>query len=224
MIKAKFDTRQFIKILNNSVDYSHGFVSGAQMNKLEFNRVLGGYTAEALGQYIDSKARMNPDSLHHVYEWGSVGESSSRLFTFNVISKANSIEISGKFLPSRKPSPNSEDAFSNKAEIMENRIEITIEPKESDVLVFEDGGDTVFVSKSISISNPGGDAVAGSFKEVVDEFFQRYFTISILNGILKDLSTPEEFARYFSQGAKSGRSVGVKAGRKYFSVKGFDLQ
>ena len=223
MIKAKIDTRELMKTLNNTVNYSEGFVSGAQMNKTEFNRILGGYTAEALGQYIDSKARMNPEALHHVYEWGSVGKASSRLFSFNVTSKANSIDFSGSFLPSNVPSPNSDDVFSNKAEIMENKIGITIEPKNSYVLVFEDGGETVFTTNSIYIANPGGDAVAGSFGRVVEEFFDKYFTVSILNGILKDLSTPQEFAQYFSQGAKSGRSVGVKAGRKYFTVKGVNL-
>ena len=108
-------------------------------------------------------------------------------------------------------------------EIMENKIAITIEPKNSDVLAFEEDGEMVFVATSIYIANPGGDAVAGSFGRVVSEFFDKYFTASILQGILRDLSTPEEFIQYFSQGAKSGGSAGVKAGRKYFSIKGVDL-
>lgn len=223
MISANVDIKELMNVLNNTTNYSKGFLRGAEMNKLEFNRVLGGYTAEALKRYIDSKARMNPESLHHIYEWDSVGESSSRLFDFNVVTKANSIIFSGKFLSSRTPSPNSDDVFSDKAEVMENKIAITIEPKNSDVLAFEEDGEMVFVATSIYIANPGGDAVAGSFGRVVSEFFDKYFTASILQGILKDLSTPEEFIQYFSQGAKSGGSAGVKAGRKYFSIKGVDL-
>lgn len=223
MISTSVDIKELVNILKNTTNYSKGFVSGAEMNKLEFNRILGGYTAEALKNYIDSKARMNPESLHHVYEWDSVGNLSSRLFDFNVVTKVNSINFSGKFLPSKTPSPNSDDVFSDKANIMENRIGITIEPRNSDILAFEDDGETIFVATSIYIANPGGDAVAGSFGKVVSEFFDKYFTASILQGILKDLATPEEFVQYFAQGSKSGRSVGVKAGRKYFSVKGVDL-
>lgn len=223
MINASVDIKELMNILNNTTNYSKGFLRGAEMNKLDFNRVLGGYTAEALKRYIDSKARTNPESLHHVYEWDSVGDPSSRLFDFNVVTKINAINFSGKFLPSRTPSPNSDDVFSDKAEVMENRIAITIEPKNSDILAFEDGGEMVFVATSIYIANPGGDLVAGSFGRVVEEFFDKYFTTSILQGILKDLATPEEFIQYFSQGAKSGGSVGVKAGRKYFSIKGVDL-
>lgn len=223
MIRAKVDIKELTKVLNNATNYSKGFIDGAEINKLEFNRILGGYTAEALKQYIDSKARMNPDSLHHVYEWNSVGNSSARLFDFSVVTKVNSISFSGKFLPSRTPSPNSDDVFSNKAEIMENKIAITVEPKNSDLLVFEEDGETIFTATSIYIANPGGDEVAGSFERVVDEFFDKYFTASILQGILKDLSTPQEFVQYFSQGMKSGRPAGVKAGRKYFSIKGVDF-
>lgn len=223
MISASVDIKELMNTLNNVTQYSQGFMRGAELNKLEFNRILGGYTAEALKQYIDSKARMNPESLHHVYEWNSVGNSSSRLFDFNVVAKINSINFSGKFLSSRTPSPNSDDVFSDKAEVMENKIAITIEPKNSDVLAFEENGEMVFTRTSIYIANPGGDAVAGSFGRVVDEFFDKYFTASILQGILKDLSTPEEFVQYFTQGSKGGKSAGVKAGRKYFSVKGVDL-
>ena len=223
MINTRVDTKDLMKTLNNVTQYSKGFLSGAQMNKLTFNRVLGGYTAESLGLYIDSKARMNPESLHHVYEWGSVGEKSSRLFDFNVVAKTNFINFNGRFLPSRSPSPDSDSIFTNKAEVMENKISVTIEPKNSEVLSFEEDGETVFVATSVYIANPGGDAVAGSFGRVVEEFFDKYFTQSVLRGILKDLSTPEEFSQYFSQGAKSGNAVGVKAGRKYFSVKGADL-
>jgi len=223
MIRTSINTKDFSNILKQVNNYSQGFLSGAEMNRVEFNRVLGGYTAEALGHYIDSKARMNPQSLHHVYEWGAVGNSSSRLFSFSVVAKGNSINFNGRFLPSRTTPPNSNDVFSDKATVMENRIAITVEPKSSNVLAFEEDGEMVFTTTSIYIANPGGDEVAGSFGRVVDEFFGEYFTASILSGILKDLSSPQEFLQFFSQGSKTGKSAGVKAGRKYFSIKGADL-
>jgi hypothetical protein len=110
--------------------------------------------------------------------------------------------------------------FSNKAEIMENGISVTISPKNSPVLVFQDGGETVFTTKSIYVAHPGGDQVAGSFGRVIEEFFDYYFVFSILQPLMKKLRNPKEFSAMFSQGTKSGKSVGVIAGRKYFSYDG----
>lgn len=218
MIKVKMNNSMLSETLENVVGYSNGFLDGINLNRLEFNRVLGGYTAEALGNYIDSKARMNSDSLHHVYEWGKVGSQSARLFRFNVKASVGSINFDGKFLPSKSQS-SSGQVFSNKAEVMENRISVTVSPRISPVLVFEDDDELVFTPNSVFIENPGGDAVAGSFGRAVDEFFNSYFRMSVLSEILKDLSTPDEFSRYFSQGSKGGRSAGVSAGRKYFSIR-----
>jgi hypothetical protein len=222
MIKVKFDSKELTRILNNVSGYSNGFLQGVEMSKASFNKILGEYTAESLGTYIDSKARMNSDSLHHVYEWGGVGDRGSRLFDFNVNATGSNISLTGKFRQSLSISENSNEPFSNKAEIMENGISIVIEPKKFDVLVFEDAGETVFTRKSIYIANPGGDAVAGSFGSVVDEFFSTYFTNSVLSPIMKDLQSLKEFSNNFSQGSKTGRSAGVASGKKYMKIKGAD--
>lgn len=224
MIKTKFNTVKLVKTLNNVSQYSSGFLHGIEMEQIHFNRILGGYTAESLGYYIDSKARSNPNSLHHVYEWNRVGDMGARLFDFNVNATKYNISFLGKFRQSKSLSGTSKEPFYNKAEIMENRIAITIEPKNSDVLVFEDEGETVFTRKSIYIANPGGDAVAGSFGSVVEEFFTAYFTNSVLSPIMKDLEDLKEFSNNFYQGSKSGRSVGVAAGRKYLRVKAVEGQ
>ena len=217
------NSKELNKKLNNVVQYSNGFFEGVEMERIHFNRILGGYTAEALGYYIDSKARSNPDSLHHIYEWNRVGDKGARLFSFNVNATKSNISFSGKFMPSKSISENSSQPFTNKAEIMENKIAITIEPKNSDVLVFEDDGELVFTASSVYIANPGGDKVAGSFGAVVDEFFSVYFTNSVLAPVVKDLENIREFTDKFSQGSKSGRSVGVSAGRKYMTIKGVGI-
>jgi len=218
------DAKMLERSLRNAVSYGNGFLEGIEIERINFNRVLGGVTSEALGAYIDQKARMNPRELHHVYEWNSAGNPSARLFRFNVNVGKTYINLSGKFLPSKSTSDTSSEPFVNKADVMENKIAITITPKNSEVLAFEDDGQMVFTSNSIYIANPGGDAVAGSFGSVVNEFFQQYFTSSILRQLLADLRTPQEFSRLFPQGVKSGgRSVGVAAGRKYFKVRGAEL-
>lgn len=220
MIDVKFDLTDFNKILKNSVDYSKGFLEGINLNKLQFNRILGGYTAEALGEYIDSKARMNPESLHHVYEWNNVGSKSHRLFKINVTATATQIIFNGSFLQSKMPSEQNKEPFSDKARIMESGVSIVVEPRNSDFLVFEDDGETVFTNKSIKISNPGGEGVAGSFEAAVEEFFNYYFTNSILYSLIQRLSSPKEFSKGFPNIRNSARSAGVISGRKYFRLVG----
>ena len=218
MISINFESKDLNKALKNSVEYSNGFLEGIQLSRLQFNRILGGYTAEALGEYIDSKARMNTRSFHHVYEWNEVGNSSARLFKIKIKTSATQIVFSSSFIESKSTSATSKEPFYQKAEIMESGISVTVAPKNSDFLVFDYEGETVFTRKSITISNPGGDEVAGSFAGVLDEFFNYYFTNSILYSVMKDLSYPEEFARFFPNAKRGGRQAGVTAGRKYFKV------
>jgi hypothetical protein len=207
MIAVKMDTRDLSKILNNTAKYGQGFLEGLQMERLEFNRFLGGLAAEALGKYIDARARGDHAALHHVYEPG-----------------VNIISLNGSFKQSTGTPLTGGDPFYDKARVMENGISITIAPRNSDVLAFEDDGELVFTRESITIEHPGGDFVAGSFGRTVDEFFQSYFTNSILAPLMKDLSTADEFATNFASGTKGGRPVGVRAGRKYLSVSGMGIK
>jgi hypothetical protein len=215
LMLVKFDSSDIDRRLKNSVDYSYGFLDGVEMDKVNFMRFLGGFVAEGLNKYIDSKARMHPNSLHHVYEPNMVGNDGGRLFKFNVVATKNKINFIGSFLPSKGISDTSKEPFVDKANIMENGIAITITPRNSDVLVFEDEGETVFVNTAIVIEHPGGDEVAGAFGEAVNDFFEQYLTNALLSPLIKDLSTADEFLSGFSSG---GRGAGVKAGRQYLSV------
>lgn len=224
LLFVKIDGSELNKILSNTVQYSQGFLDGIQQERLMFNRFLGGYTVEALYKYIDVKARSNPHALHHVYEPNSVGNENYRLYKFNVMPRVNSIAFTGSFLPSSIASDTSSEPFIDKANIMENSISVVISPKNSDVLVFEDQGETVFTRNSIVIEHPGGDEVAGAFGEVIDDFFTNYFTNALLSPLLKELQTADEFATNFAAGTRGGRAVGVRAGRKYFSLHGAGIQ
>lgn len=224
MLSVKINSTEFSKTMSNVADYSIGFLDGIQLQRLHFNRFLGGYAAEALGKYIDTKARMSPNTLHHVYEWDMVGSEDGRLFKFNVNAGISKITIDGSFIPSKKPSPTSDQVFSNKAFVMENGIAITVTPKNADVLVFEDAGELVFTRNSIHIEHPGGDGVAGSFGEVVDDFFNNFFTNALLEPLINDLESAKEYMDNFVAGSKGGRPVGVKAGRKYLDVSGVVIE
>lgn len=224
MFTVKFDSKEVNRILGNAVSYSYGFLEGVEVDQILFNKVLANYTKEALELYIDAQARVNPDALHHVYEWDMVGSPSGRLFEFTTTASKRIIKFSGRFLPSSSISETSTEPFTNKAEIMENSIDIIIEPKNSDVLVFENEGQTVFTTNSIYIANPGGDAVAGSFGRIVDDFFNNYFTNALLRPLMKQLSSPREYEKYFKSGTKGGRSTGVSAGRAYLRSAGASIQ
>ena len=226
MINIKFNTQQFVKTMTNSVEYSSGFMQGVESSRLRFNQELGLFIKDALNKYIDSRARANPDALHHIYEWGQAGSSSSRLFEFQVTPSQNIIRFTATFLPSSSVSPTSDTPFRDKAEVMETGMEITIEPKNSEVLVFEKDGETIFTRKEISISDPGGRAVVGSFANVVNDFFNNYLTVGLLrsSGIFAKLERLAEFKTNFSSGARGGRRVGVQAGKKYMNIGGFDIQ
>ena len=220
MISVKVDATEFVKKMNNAVQYSDGFLEGIQMSREQFNKFVAGYTVEALERYIDARARMNPEALHHVYEFNSVGQSNGRLFKFKTVARGNNINISGSFLPSSSVSNTSREPFINKAEIMENGISIVITPRGDNPLVFENNGELVFTRNSISIDHPGGDQVAGSFGRTIDDFFNNYFTNAILYPLFKQLENPKEYDEYFAAGTKSGKSIGVRAGRKYFILTG----
>lgn len=211
------------KILENAVSYSYGFLDGIDMDQILLNEKLGDFIVEALNKYIDSQARMNPEALHHVYEWNQVGSSGARLFEIKSKASKRVITFDGKFLPSRSISDTSTVPFVNKAEIMENGISVTIEPNNG-VLAFEDNGEMVFTASSIYIAHPGGDAVAGSFGAVVEDFFNNYLTKAILMPFLQKLGYPIEYSQNFPAGTKSGRNIGVSTGRKYLKSAGAEIE
>jgi len=223
MINVNFNTTDFTNKINNAVQYTQGFGRGIQENRKNFNLQLGRYALEMLNKYIDAKARMNSEELHHVYEWGQAGNPGARLFEINTSATQTNIVFYGKFLPSQSVSDTSDEPFVNKATVMENGIAIEISPR-SNVLAFEsDGGESVFTTDSIYIANPGGDGVAGSFGRVVEDFFENYFTNLVLvkSGILQKLSYPVEFSSGFAAGASGGGfSAGKAAGKRYLTVKG----
>jgi hypothetical protein len=224
LFRVKINNKDLNKKLNNVVKYSNGFVDGIEIQKIILMNRLAEYVVDVLEKYIDAQARANPGALHHVYEWGSTGSSGARLFKMNGAASKNIIVITGSFLPSSSISNTATEPFVDKANIMENGIGITIAPRDSDLLVFEADGQTVFTMNEVYIANPGGDGVAGSFGRVIDQFFDVYFTRMLLKPFIEELSTAEEFVQYFAQGARSGYPVGVRAGQQYINSAGVAIE
>jgi hypothetical protein len=129
---------------------------------------------ESFGQTTDSMARSRPGMFHHLYEWGSIGDQSQRLFTITSQGRGTSgFTLSYKFLPSSQPVPGSEPhVFVNKAEVMEDQSQVVIEPLYSSTLSFEYDGKQVFSDGPIVVDNPGGDGVKGTLGDTFTNFFR----------------------------------------------------
>ena len=205
--------------MENIVQYSFGFLEGVKKGKKIFLDNLGRGTIEALALYVDSSARGNPSALHHVYEWYQTGSPNARLFDLDYTVSNNGLTFSSQFRQSRTLKEDSNEPFYNKAYIMENGIPVTITPKKSSVLVFEEGGQTIFTKGSVTVRNPGGDLVQGSFEKTIDEFMLRYFKQSFLraSGMYDYIKKPTVFKKNIKAGSKAGKSKGIETGFKWIT-------
>jgi hypothetical protein len=212
-MKVNLNSASFEKTLQNVVNYSFGFLEGAQNGKRVMLDNLGKGTIEALNQYIDAMARGDQAALHHVYEWYQTGSPAGRLFDLQYTVSNAGLSLKSSFRQSTTVAENSNKPFYNKARIMEEGITVTISPKRK-ALVFEEGGETIFVSRPITINNPGGTAVEGSYQRVFDSFFKNYFTQAFLkaSGLFEYISKPVLYKKNIAAGSKGGRQVGKKVG------------
>lgn len=220
MIAVKMDTTQFMKDMDNIVNYSLGFLDGVKQGYPSFLRQLGASLVEALKQYVDSNARVSPQLLHHIYEWNQVGSPDARLFDVQYVVTGAGLSFNSTFRQSTSIKNGSNVPFYDKARIMENGIPVTIIPKKR-VLVFDDNGETVFTTKPVTVDNPGGQ-VQGEYEKVFDSFFNRYFTQAFLEstGIASYLRNPADFKKNFSSGKRGGRARGVSVGASWIAKAG----
>lgn len=222
MINISFNIKQLEKDLGNIMGYSAGFIEGVDGGSQAFADALGTTAVEALNNFIDVSARMDPQMLHHVYEWYRTGSPEARLFHITYKASGNTISFSSKFSQSRSFQDGSNTPFWNKAEIMEYGKAVTVTPRGNSPLVFEDGGETIFTKAPVTIENPGGVAVQGSFREILDVFFSKYFSQSFLrsSGIISYIENPKAFKDNFRAGKEGGKSLGYKTGYNWISKAG----
>ena len=218
-MRVTTNLKQFESQMNNIVKYSVGFLDGVQNGKTIFLKNLGLGTIQALAAYVDVSAKGNPRALHHVYEWYQTGSPNARLFDLDYTVSNLGLSINSTFKQSRTLREDSNEPFYNKASIMERGVPVTITPKKSSVLVFEEGGETIFTKNPITVRSPGGDEVRGSFEKTVDEFILRYFKQSFLraSGIYDYIKKPTLYKKNIKAGSKLGRSKGLDTGFKWIA-------
>jgi len=221
-MRAVFNSSQFKKEMNNIVSYSVGFLEGIQKGKTVLLKTLGLETVELMKQFVDSNARVNPDMLHHVYEWNQTGSANARLFDINYTTSNLGLSFMSSFSQSSSIKDGSRTPFYDKARIMEEGIPVTIRPKVAQALVFEQNGETVFTKNEVRVDNPGGTEVQGGFEKTMEMFFNRYFSQAFLrvSGVAKYLENPEVYRKDMRAGKKMGRTKGVSTGYRWIANAG----
>ena len=221
-MRAVFNSMQFKKDMSNIVDYSVGFLGGIHRGKTVFLKTLGLETVELMKEFIDSNARVNPEMLHHIYEWHQTGSPSARLYDISYTTSQLGLSFKSSFSQSTSIKNGSRTPFYDKARIMEEGIPVTIRPRLAQALAFEDNGEMVFTKNEVRVDNPGGTAVEGGFEKVFDMFFNRYFSQAFLrvSGVAKYLENPIVYKKDMAAGKKMGRSKGISTGYRWIANAG----
>jgi hypothetical protein len=221
-VKVNFNSLDFKKDMENIVNYSIGFLEGVQKGKNILLHNVGMHSVELMKEFIDSNARVNPQMLHHIYEWNMTGSPEARLYDINYTVSNLGLSLKSSFSQSTSIKNGSRVPFYDKARIMEEGIPVTIRPKNAQVLAFDVNGETVFTKNPVEVLNPGGSEVQGGFEKTFDLFFNKYFSQAFLksSGIGRYLENPEVYKKNIQSGKRGGKSVGVLTGYRWIANAG----
>lgn len=228
MYSIRFDGKEAMKVLNNIVDYSEGFIKETKARESTVASRLGRLSIEEFYEYLDSLARTNPGMLHHVYEWGQVGNPEARLVELKQVLRGSESEIDADFLTSSSVPDGGSEPFYDKVTIMEEGIPVVVQAVEAKAMFFEVDGEEFFRTGPIVIQNPGGEATRGSFVEAFEEFYNSYFEQVYLRSIrfYEHFSSAKGYKRNFGPASKSNSaaSIGKSTALKWImSMPGGDL-
>jgi hypothetical protein len=220
MISIKFDADgSFKRQMNNLVEYSYGFIDGANRGKRKFLQTLGEGVKEILSDFIDSNARIDSSSLHHVYEWYQAGSPDARLFEISYTVSNLGLSVKSDFSQSTSIAEGSNVPFYDKAKVMESGMSITVAPVRASFLKFESMGEEVFTPNPVSIASPGGEPTTGGFQRVFDLFFQNYFQQSFIqaSGLRRSFEDVSVYKKNLQGGLSGGRAAGLSAGQRWIA-------
>jgi hypothetical protein len=220
MIAIKFSNKDFVQDMNNVINYSTGFIEGANRNKFRLMNRLGKDIVERLKQFIDANARLSPERLHHVYEWHKAGSPDARLYDITYRSTAKGLSFNYTFSQSISLQRGSSTPFYNKAKIMEEGLPVTISPVSRKALRFTVNGEEVFSKGTITVNNPGGEETTRGLENTINSFFNNFFTQSYLraSGMIAHLETLKSFRDNLKKGA--GKQAGINAGARWVIGQG----
>jgi hypothetical protein len=219
LLTVNFNDSQFTKDMKNITDYMIGFLDGAKAGKPNLLKNLGIVIKEILENFIDSNAKVDPASLSHVYEWYQSGSSDARLFDIIYVPSTRGLSFGFTLRQSTSVKQGSNVPFYDKARIMEEGIPVTIRPVNRQALKFDVNGETIFSSKPITISDPGGASAQGGLQNVFTQFFTQYVSQSLMDvsGLRQHFESAMEFKENFSSSKSGGKSLGYQVGIKWIS-------
>ena len=219
MINIKYDDSKFLREMDNILKYTSGFLEGAQRGKRIMFQMVAEKSIEALKEYIDSSARVNPAALQHMYEWYQAGSPSARLFNLEYTTSANGLSINSTFTQSSSVKAGSTTPFYDKARIMESGTPVVIRPVRATKLSFDVDGNQVFTTGPVTVKEPGGELAAGSYEAAFNQFFSMYFSQAYLrsSGILGYLSKAEIYKRNLPAGKSLGKAKGIDIGYRWIT-------
>lgn len=226
MIKIVVDNKQFMKDMEGLIGYSSGYLEGINRGRLVFMQNLGKSTIEAMKDFVDSNARVNPSALQHMYEWQQTGSPQARLFDIDYKATEFGLSFNSEFRQSTSVKNGSNVPFYDKARIMELGIPVTITPTRSSVLAFTTStGEEVFTKNPVRVANPGGPAARGSFENALNTFITQYFSQAWLynSGILEYIKSSTAYKRNLSAGKRLGKSKGISVGYQFIVGAGLIL-
>ena len=154
----------------------------------EISKAVFTITAEKFVLAVDKYARANPKKMHHIYEWGQIGQVQGRLFVLvrNTILNG-SILIESTFLPSKLPVPVNPELlipgdtgkvvtrrsiFKYKADVMEKGDPVSFTAQRILSFVGSDGLVFIKPGTTVNILNPGGMGTKNAFSD----FFISWYT------------------------------------------------
>jgi hypothetical protein len=88
------------------------------------------------------------------------------------------------------------------------------------VLAFTDeNGEEVFTRNPVTVNNPGGEAVRGSYETAFDTFINQYFSQAFLrsSGILDYIKDVSLYKKNLRAGKSMGRTKGVDTGYRWIT-------
>jgi len=187
MIQLQIDTKQLMEEVQNKLAGVKALTSPSVLEEL--GKATFAITGERFMKAADNYARRNPKKMHHVYEWGSIGNSTKRLFVLERSSViGGDLIISSRFLPSKMPVPinpellspgrtgkivSRRSIFKDKASVMESGNMVSFTARR--VLAFMGGNGMVFIrpGTTINIAHPGGIQTKGSFESFMYDWYVR---------------------------------------------------
>ncbi len=211
-----------------AVYYQSKVISKLTTNKefqQKFRSVIFSQIEKDFGDYIDAQARINPSTLHHVYEWKKTGNKTARLFTLDLKeSMGLSFRIGYSFKDSKAMVPTnygkSRHVFREKARVMEAGQTVVIRPRSAERLVFEIDERVIRMPKGVAVTvkKPGGGKATNRFQIA----YARFFTGNLVNLSIKKSG----FQRIFNSSLTKAMKlpVEIKKVRYSFSPNSIDVQ